>query len=322
MYDVITIGAATRDVFLMSRAFKVLANRDFPGGYAECVTLGAKIEVDDMVLTTGGGATNAAATFGALGFAPAVITKVGNDEPAHEILADLQRFKVDTGLVIPVKKGRTAYSTLLTTTSGERTVLVYRGVSDDFKESDVRLNKLKTHWFYMTSLAGNTALALKIAKHAKSKSVKVAWNPGSLELQAGSLQSIIKLIDVLQLNVEEAQKLTGQSSRDPKILCRALACPGVVALLTDGANGSYAYLDGHLWFARTSGARSVSRTGAGDAFGSGFVAAIMKGMTVEDALRVGTLNAESVVQQFGAKAGILRAWPKATALATIRVRKM
>ena len=66
MYDVITIGAGLRDVFLVSDAFVALKSKKFSTGVGECLALGTKIELDDIVLTTGGGASNAAATFGSL----------------------------------------------------------------------------------------------------------------------------------------------------------------------------------------------------------------------------------------------------------------
>jgi ribokinase len=50
----------------------------------------------------------------------------------------------------------------------------------------------------------------------------------------------------------------------------------------------------------------ADRTGAGDAFGSGFVAAIAKGQSIGEALTLGSANATSVVQKIGAKAGILK----------------
>ena len=50
----------------------------------------------------------------------------------------------------------------------------------------------------------------------------------------------------------------------------------------------------------------VDRTGAGDAFGSGFVSALAKGAGVEQAIRAGSANATSVVEYVGAKKGILR----------------
>ncbi|KKW30305.1 MAG: PfkB family kinase, nonfunctional [Candidatus Uhrbacteria bacterium GW2011_GWD2_52_7] len=322
MFDVVTIGAATRDVFLRSREFRVMPMPGSPGVMAECVTLGSKIDIDDITYATGGGATNAAVTFARLGFSVATITRIGDDPTGKDIIDDLERNKVDTSLIKVVKKGKSAYSTLLTAMNGERTALVYRGVANDFSESDVVLTKLKTQGIYITSLAGNTALVLKVAQFAHKKGIAVAWNPGAAEIAGGrSMHPISKLMSVVLLNREEAQQLAGRKD-EPKSLAKSLAVPGQTIVITDGPNGALAYRDGNAWFARTTGKPSLSRTGAGDAFGSAFVAALMRGLEPQDALRVGTVNAESVIQHVGAKAGILSAWPKAAALSAIRVRSM
>lgn len=321
--SILTIGSATRDVFLLSKAFKIMPMPGSPGVMAECVTLGAKIDVDQLVLATGGGATNAAVTFGRLGFATSIMTRIGADEPGDAVVKELQTNKVDTSLISVAKKEQTAFSTLLTAENGERTVLVYRGASANFSEKDIRLSKITQTAVYLTSLGGNTAMAAAVAKACKQKGTMFVWNPGAQELKAGrGLDPIRKLAKILLVNLEEAQLLSGKSSNDPKIQCELLALPGSIVVITDGQNGAFARSEKTTWHCRTSGTPSISRTGAGDAFGSGFTAAIVNGMSIEDALRLGTMNAESVVQNIGAKAGILCAWPKATELAAYRVRKV
>lgn len=291
-----------------------------PGVMAECVTLGSKIDLDDITYAVGGGAANAATTFARLGFATAIATRVGDDPTGRDLLNDIERNNVSTSLVTVVKKGKSPYSTLLTAMNGERTALVYRGVAADFAERDVPTSKLKTKGIYMTSLGGNTALALKIGQYAQKKGLAIAWNPGGAELAGGrSLHPITKLMSVLLLNREEAELFLGRKD-EVKALAKSIAVPGQTVVITDGPNGALAYQDGSAWVSRTSGKPSISRTGAGDAFGSAFVAALMRDMTPADALRVATLNAESVIQHVGAQAGILKAWPKPSALAAIRVR--
>jgi len=49
----------------------------------------------------------------------------------------------------------------------------------------------------------------------------------------------------------------------------------------------------------------VDRTGAGDAFGSGFTAGMILGNSVDYAIRLASANATAKVEQLGAKAGLL-----------------
>ncbi len=320
--SVLTIGSASRDVFLFSKLFKIMPMPGNPSVLAECVTLGSKIDIDALTVTTGGGATNAAATFAALTFPTRIMTRIGDDASGRDILTDCATRGVDTFLITVAKKESTSYSTLLTAEGGERTALVFRGASANFSEKDVKLSKISSDIVYLTSLGGNVALALSIAKVCEKKGIFLAWNPGAQELKSGrGLDPIRKLVSLLIVNLQEAQMLTGKSSNDPKIQCELLALPGSIIVVTDGQNGAHAHKDKLTWHCRTSGVASISRTGAGDAFGSAFTAAIASGMTIEDALRLGTMNAESVVQHVGAKTGILTKWPKERELHTYRIRK-
>lgn len=323
MYDIITIGSATRDVFLISKAFRLIRSNEFQTGVGECVSLGSKIEVDDLILTTGGGGTNSAATFSQLGgYKTAVICRIGDDESGRDVLADLERFKVGIDLVKKIKDGKTGYGTQLMASTGERSILVHRGVSAELSEKDISWTKLKSSWIYMTSLGGNTALALKIVKHARKNKIRVAYNPGNLELKKGlrALSPLLAYLTVFNINMEEAQMLLKTDSRDVEEICKKIATPGLMFILTDGPNGSYAHLDGTTWFARPRNLKAKSRTGAGDAFGSALVAALMAGKGIDEALQIGTINAESVVQIHGAKNGILKTWPSSILMKKIKVK--
>lgn len=323
MLDVITLGAATRDVFLVSRDFQIINSPKFVGGQAECVALGHKIDVEQIYFSTGGGATNAATTFGNLGFQTGIVTRVGKDDAGAAVMHDLGQANVQLGQVKIIPKATTAYSTLLTTTSGERSVLVYRGASSSFENTDIAWKNLNSSWLYISSLAGNVNLLRKIIAHAKKHGLRVALNPGNGELKhAADIRELIPSLSVLLVNKEEAQLLLGTNEAEVPKLLHQLAAPDVHVIITDGHRGTHAYLNGQIWFARTTGAKSISRAGAGDAFGSGTVAGLMKGWPLDEALRLGTLNAESVIQKFGAKAGILTKWPKKNQLAKVTVRAL
>jgi sugar/nucleoside kinase (ribokinase family) len=320
MFDVITIGSATRDVFLISDKFITLKSHKFSTGTGECVALGSKVDVDKLVFTTGGGATNAAATFASLGFHTATMTRIGEDSTGKDVIDDLSAFGVSTHFVHVVKNGQTGYSVLLTMKDGERTALVFRGVSAQFEQKDIHWAGCEqTKWIYLTSLGGNLNLSKKVIENAHRCNIKVAWNPGKGELKTGikSFLSFLPMVDVLLLNLEEAKLLTGKKQAVP--IFKSLHSAGKIRLITDGINGSYVWRDKWMAHANATGAKAISRTGAGDAFGSGFVSGLIKSDDIRYALALGTLSAESVVQQFGSKLGILKKWPSSLSVKKIKV---
>ncbi len=282
-------------------------------GKNECVALGTKIELDDLVLTTGGGATNAAVTFANLGFKTAIMARIGDDAIGQDIMRDMLAHHVTTELLSIVKGGQTGYSTLLTDPkTGERTALVYRGVSGELSDKDTPISKLKTNWLYLTSFGGNMKLASRII-NTLGKKTKIVWNPGTADLKAGlkTFEPLFSKLFMFNVNLEEAKLLFGNEIRIPSSL---------LLVVTDGEHGAHAHLDATTWFVKGQKKRVVSRTGAGDAFGSGMVAALMKGWGVEDAMRLGLANAQSVIQQYGAKTGLLKKWPTIASLKKIRVK--
>lgn len=322
MYDIITIGAATRDVFLLSDQFTFIRSREFTTGIGECVSFGTKIDLDKAVFTTGGGATNAAAAFANLGYTTAIWCRVGNDAAGREILADLKVYKIKTALVEKISGGVTAYSTLLTAPNGERTALVLRGVSSSFSDQKIPWKKLKTHVIYLTSLGGNLSLAKKIIVNLKKERGLVVWNPGKGELQKGwkNFRPLLPMVDIFNVNREEAELLTKE--KDLKKMFKILSRPQGLTIITDGPQGAYAEAAGQIFHAATTGARSISRTGAGDSFGSGLVAGWLKYEEIKKALAVGMINAESVIQQIGAKAGLLKTWPNEKQMTKIKIKKI
>lgn len=309
MYEVnlkiLTFGAATQDVFLSGKALH--ARRDVrTRDYVEQFPLGAKIDVENVHFDTGGGATNAAVTFARQGLQAGYVGKIGHDPAGAEVVRVLRREGVATDRIVTDPKLTTGYSTLLVATNGERTILTHRGASQGLKAGDVAIRTLEAHWFYITSLAGNMDLLGKLLKHANNHQIQVALDPGAAELaQAKKLRALLPLITVLKANAEELGQLFGGADLRDTVTRAEGVCPYVVG--TNGPAGSYAAVSGKLYQAGTyQKVKVLDRTGAGDAFGSGFVAAIVQGQSVEDALTLASANATSVVAKFGAKAGILK----------------
>ena len=125
------------------------------------------------------------------------------------------------------------------------------------------------------------------------------------------------MIDVFIVNKEEAELLTSETN--PKKRNALLKQEGAIQLITDGSRGTTMIEGVKIHKFGTSGSKGISKTGAGDAFGSGFVAALIKFKDPIMAARVGTINAESVIQHLGAKKGVLKEWPTETKMKKIKV---
>ncbi|MBI3572634.1 MAG: carbohydrate kinase family protein [Candidatus Kerfeldbacteria bacterium] len=310
-FDIITIGAATRDVFLRSAGIKIIRNENFSTGEAECFALGSKIEVQELVFETGGGATNTAVGFSRQGFRTAFIGKIGHqDARGQEVLRALRMEKVNVGLVTKDHQRGTAYSVLLLTSRGERTALVYRGASADFHPRDLPRREFRADWMYVSSLAGELPIIRRIWNVAKKKKIRIAWNPGSSELAHGlsKLEPFLQQADVVIMNQEEAarlMKLTTSQDDAPFQYLRRIT--GGVTVVTMGTEGSFGGDRRSAWHCGTHHVHVVDTTGAGDAFGSGFVSAFIRDEdNISGALQLGTENAEAVIRVIGAKAGLLQ----------------
>ncbi len=324
MFDVITIGTASLDVFLSSPLFKTLYDQKrlkrigLSTGQAQCFGLGAKIEIDKLFFTTGGGAANAATTFSRQGLKTAALMRMGKDDAGRSIIEELLKEKI-TPLPIWDKNQITAYSAILLTPRGERTILVYRGASDDLKIKEIPFNRLKTRWAYISPGKIPYAVIKKLFNHFLKNKTLIAFNPSGYFLGMGikKLRPLLNKAKVVILNREEAASLTGIDYHKEKEIFNKLDKEvGEIAIMTDGNKGIIISDGKNIYSAGIFKGKSVDRTGAGDAFGSGFVAGLMKYYVsgikqmpeekqIKYAIRLGSANATSVIEHIGAREGIL-----------------
>ncbi len=321
MYDVITMGAATRDVFLLSDHFRVAKDKHLSAvGEVLYFNLGSKNELQEVILTTGGGATNAAVTFARQGLRTACICRVGDEESGHDVVRALKNEGITTEFIQHDKKSPTAYSTILTTKKGERVILTKRGASDHIDARAIPVKRVQAKWLYVSSVAGDLALLKKVFAVAHAHGIRIAINPGIRELEKGlrALEPLLRSVDVLFVNHEEAAQLTGISQRKEKTIFEKLdAIVRGIVVMTKGQKGVVVSDGKKVYHAGVPKAPIAGRTGAGDAFGSGFIAGLARGNNIPFSMQLGTANATAVIQHLSAKQGILRKgewgkWPRVT----------
>jgi len=147
MYDVITVGSSTVDVFAHTdycEMVEVGKGREYIA-----YPVGAKILIDELQFTCGGGGTNTAVSLSRLGHKVAFLGKMGIMENSKKIVEALKDEKVDTSLIVRSGKGRTGYSVILDSKKHDRTILVYRGSNNDLKLNEIKLKKLKAGFYEM-----------------------------------------------------------------------------------------------------------------------------------------------------------------------------
>jgi len=317
-YDIITFGSATNDIYLISKNFKVVSEKKLYTQKGLCLNLGSKIDVEDILFRTGGGGINTAFTFKNQRFKVAWCGMVGKDDAGQKIIKELKENKIGTSFILKTSKKPTNHSVILTTPGKERTILVFRGAAGELTKKDIPWQGLEANWFYLAPLSGKLALIFEdLVNFAKKNKIKVAVNPGNsqLSLPQELLQKILKQIDVLFLNQEEASMLTKIPYNKENDIFKKLdeMVPGI-CVMTKGPEGAIASDGNFLYKAPAPEAKVVDVTGAGDSFSAGFLSGLIKKNDISFAMQLGTANSGACISQWGAKEGLLKKnqkWKKA-----------
>ncbi|OHA67650.1 MAG: hypothetical protein A3D59_03735 [Candidatus Wildermuthbacteria bacterium RIFCSPHIGHO2_02_FULL_47_17] len=311
-YDIITFGSGTRDVYLVGKNFKIVEEKKFFGGKGIAVSLGSKIEIDNIMFHTGGGATNAAVTFKKQGFKVSWCGMVGKDIGGSEILRQLKDLGIDTKFVFRTDKAPTNYSVILSSPQApdkERTILVYRGASSELSSNMIPWSKLAADWFYLAPLSGKLAkLFPQLVNYGKTNGIKIAMNPGAtqLNMKDDALKSILPKADALFLNQEEAVLAARMPYRSDRGILKKLSnmCGGVI-VVTKGPLGAVATEGKRMFTIPIIKTKVVDRTGAGDSFCSGFLSEFIRTKNIEKSLQFGMANSAVNIAKWGAKEDLL-----------------
>jgi len=299
----VCIGSAAQDVFLMGEIFTPKCES---GVCYEHLKLGDKLSVEKMVFATGGNAMNASVTFARQGLDTSFVSVLGADPAAQTILDELDKESIHTKHVSISKDFTTAYSVVLLAPNGERTILNYKGDTLGNHRHLVDDSAVRGDWLYISSV-GSMALLKHLVKLAHSKGIKVAFNPASFELlHIDECAELLEFIDLFAVNKEEAMRFV--EGKTTKQLVKNLSESVEYVVVSDGPRGAVA-TDGRTIVSAGmyENVAVIDRTGAGDAFTSGFVSMIARGKSIKDAVVFASANSTSVVAKVGAKSGILHA---------------
>ncbi len=309
-FDIIVIGSASMDVFVKTEARTVhirgLSHGQWMDEQLLAYPLGSKLLIEQLAFAPGGAGTNVCATFARLGFRTALIGKIGTDLHGRMLLDWLE----DNAITfLGERGGQTGYSLILASQANDRTILSFKGCNNELESAWNSPAGLQTRWLYGTSMLERSFQAQeRLFVLARRQGIRTVYNPNPYICCKGiaHLGTMLRHTDVLMLNTEEVGLLVGNSAQ-PKELAARLAeqGPGIVTV-SDGARGVTVCAGddwgGECWHIDPAAdLKIVDTTGAGDAFGSGFIAGLHLGKTLREATLMGVLNAEDVIQTYGPK---------------------
>ena len=297
---VLAIGDATLDLILDVDRASVHCRRP-----TECelgLKFGAKIPVTQAHQALGGNAANVAVGLSHLGYHAALYSEVGTDAAGDTVGAELEASGINTDLLVHRADITTRYSVVLTH-AAERTILTYHP-AHPYHPPVMPPSRL----VYYTSLGpGFERVQNALTKYLKKNPDTIlASNPGSYQLSAGlkEYKKILSAVDYLFVNAEEAKLLTGSGSL--RTAAKRLQDLGPhTVVVTNADQGAVAASHTEFYSITPAPSKPVSKTGAGDAFASGFLGAILAGEDTPTALRWGAVNSAAVISQFGAQTGLL-----------------
>ncbi len=296
-YDIVSIGSAVLDVLLRSSQF---TQHQVGGEVMLCEISGGKVDVEEAALGSGGAGTNTAVGFARQGLQSAVVAEIGKDVPAQIIIDELTREHVSIDLLVEEPEERTGMSAVMVASDGSRSAMTFRGAAKMLSHKDVPFEVLQSVPFIHLSSIGNVDLIRELFLFCKQNNIKLSWNPSSNELKEVVFQAtetFHQACNVIIMNEIEYEAVSSKHHLLEKL--------SKIVIVTRGREGGEVWVDGNRQTYTAHTTQAVSELGAGDAFASGFVGALVKNLPIDVAISWGVQNAASVVSQLGAKKGLL-----------------
>ena len=303
-YDILGIGSATIDHIVIGDAALVDTLIGGKGG-----SIPVDLETLETLLahcgrnrqvTPGGSAANTIRGLAHLGHRCALTGVIGNDSLGDRFLANLDELGITSRY--HVRATPTARTISIVTPDGERTIRAFLGACSEMNEElltpeqfhGVRLVHMEGYTFYYSATA-ERAMAL-----AQAAGALVSLDLSSYELvkqYQGRIMGLLQRhVDIVIANADEAWELTG---RPPREACAFLKDICSIAIVLFGAGGCWVGAGNTLIHGPAFPAHPIDTTGAGDLFASGFLAAHLQGLPLEQCARRGALIGSATVEHYG-----------------------
>lgn len=283
----------------------------------ERILVDGEAVVNDSTMSPGGSAANTIYGLARIRVNTGFAGVIGNDAEGKMLLNDFQTIGVDTSQ-IRVKPGAKTGSVLcLSDSSGKRSLYVLPGANSLLTIDDLDLDYInQAKMFHVSSFADERQfkVSLELIDRLDS-SVKVSFAPGALyaakELKV--LAPILARTYVLFTNQSEIRQLTGEDVAAGAESCLKQGCQIVVVTLGKGISWKTVMATSYIRDieneyivepANKNMTSALDTTGAGDAFATGFLYGLLKGVALKECGLLGDITARFSTTKIGARQGL------------------
>lgn len=252
---------------------------------------------------SGGKGANQAVAAARLGRSVAMVGMVGDDDAGRHLVDALRSAGVDT-TAVAVREAQVSGVAVITVDAlGENMIVVDPGANAAFvaEALDRVADPLRAASVVLIQLEiplGTVAAAVQIA------TVTVVLNPAPA---AALDRDVLESVDVLVPNATELARLTGgpvpASPSEAISLAHSLPGPGSI-VVTLGGDGAVVVAGAHDVHVAAPSIDPIDPTAAGDAFCGGLADALVRGETLDDAVRWAVRCGAAAATQWGAQSSL------------------
>jgi len=300
--DLIGCGALNLDlIYRLPRSF-ALWDELGPPGSEQMMEAPVRKAVDEALANVaptragGGQAANTVHALARLGYAAAMVGRVGSDDDGLFLLGGLA--PADARLVH--REGDTGRVYVLLDEDGERRNLVWPAANDDFSPADLPRRLPRTRFALFASFAGDGPLEAQLSLLERLPAdVEIAFDPGEIYARKGVKRflPILQRCAYLFSTETELEMLCGLSL--PESLDFLLNAGVGLVIVKMGGRGARLVGRRIDLYVPPLPTEVVDVTGAGDLFAAGFIAGMIEQVGLESAGRLAAWAASRGIAGLG-----------------------